>query len=189
LTPEDEERRRRRRERNKIAATKCRLKKRERTANLIHESETLETQNIDLKNQLQELQNQQRSLMEILSLHRPQCQHNIGPATRDHLYRLPPVSSVMETHSYSRPPSVDPSFRSQLEIYSTRASSTVATANNMVYVRSNHNKPSIIIEEVNENYELCEFTNLDTYPYNSPCHNYTGNPNYGSTGMDSGCMA
>jgi hypothetical protein len=35
LTAEDEERRRRRRERNKIAATKCRLKKRERTVNLV----------------------------------------------------------------------------------------------------------------------------------------------------------
>lgn len=38
LTPEDEERRRRRRERNKIAATKCRLKKREKTFNLVHVS-------------------------------------------------------------------------------------------------------------------------------------------------------
>lgn len=52
LTPEDEERRRRRRERNKIAATKCRMKKRERTVNLVTESEVLETQNIDLKAQL-----------------------------------------------------------------------------------------------------------------------------------------
>lgn len=52
LTPEDEERRRRRRERNKIAATKCRMKKRERTVNLVTESEVLENQNIDLKAQL-----------------------------------------------------------------------------------------------------------------------------------------
>lgn len=38
LTAEDEERRRRRRERNKIAATKCRLKKRERTTHLMQVS-------------------------------------------------------------------------------------------------------------------------------------------------------
>ncbi|KAJ8927964.1 hypothetical protein NQ314_019489 [Rhamnusium bicolor] len=189
LTPEDEERRRRRRERNKIAATKCRLKKRERTANLVHESETLETQNIDLKNQLQELQNQKRSLTEMLSLHRPQCQHNIGPATRDHLYRLPPVS-VIETHSYSRPSSVDPNFRIQnLEVYSTRPAS-VGVSNNLTYTRPSYSKPpSIIVEEVSETYELSQFTNLDSYPYNSPCHNYSGNQNYGSTGMDNGCMA
>lgn len=38
LTAEDEERRRKRRERNKIAATKCRLKKREKTTNLMQVS-------------------------------------------------------------------------------------------------------------------------------------------------------
>ncbi|XP_018572448.1 activating transcription factor 3 [Anoplophora glabripennis] len=188
LTPEDEERRRRRRERNKIAATKCRLKKRERTANLVHESETLETQNIDLKTQLQELQNQKRSLMEVLSLHRPQCQHNIGPVTRDHIYRLPPVSSVMETHSYSRPASGDLCFRSQVEVYSTRAN--IGGVSNITYSKSNYSKPpSIIVEEVHENYEFSEYTNLDTYPYNSPCHNYSENQNYSSTGLDNGCMA
>lgn len=114
LTPEDEERRRKRRERNKIAATKCRLKKRERTANLVVESETLETQNIELKSQIQELQNQRRQLFEILSLHRPNCQRNIAPVSRDVVFnnRLPPVSSVIETnHSYNRPSSVDNNYR------------------------------------------------------------------------------
>ena len=69
LTPDDEERRRRRRERNKIAATKCRLKKREQTVNLVHESEILETQNIDLKTQIQKLEEQRRSLLDVISAH------------------------------------------------------------------------------------------------------------------------
>ncbi|XP_023014063.1 activating transcription factor 3 [Leptinotarsa decemlineata] len=190
LTPEDEERRRRRRERNKIAATKCRLKKRERTANLIHESETLETQNIELKTQLQELQGQKQSLMDMLSIHRPHCQHNIGPATRDLLYRLPPVSSVMETHSYSRPPSVDSSFRNNNQESFSSRSANVSVSNNLTYTRSGFCKPpSIVIEEVNEDYELSQFTNLESYPYSSPCHNYSGNGNYNSTGIDNGCMA
>jgi len=73
LTPEDEERRRRRRERNKIAATKCRLKKRERTVNLVQESEILENQNHDLKSQIQELETQRRRLVDMLSVHRPNC--------------------------------------------------------------------------------------------------------------------
>ncbi|XP_053608216.1 activating transcription factor 3 [Plodia interpunctella] len=76
LTPEDEERRRRRRERNKIAATKCRLKKRERTVNLVTESEVLETQNIELKAQLKELEVQKRQLVDMLSLHAPSCVKN-----------------------------------------------------------------------------------------------------------------
>ncbi|XP_063709882.1 activating transcription factor 3 [Culicoides brevitarsis] len=78
LTPEDEDRRRRRRERNKIAATKCRMKKRERTVNLVNESETLETQNIDFKNQIRELENQRRKLNEILQAHSPHCVHQGG---------------------------------------------------------------------------------------------------------------
>lgn len=73
MTPEDEERRRRRRERNKIAATKCRLKKREKTVILVQESEILETQNHDLKSQIQELETQRRRLVEMLSVHSPSC--------------------------------------------------------------------------------------------------------------------
>ncbi|CAK1543155.1 unnamed protein product [Leptosia nina] len=76
LTPEDEERRRRRRERNKIAATKCRMKKRERTVNLVTESEVLENQNIDLKAQLKDLEVQKRQLMDMLSLHSASCVKN-----------------------------------------------------------------------------------------------------------------
>ncbi|KAK3908238.1 Activating transcription factor 3 [Frankliniella fusca] len=73
LTPEDEERRRRRRERNKVAATKCRIKKRERTVNLVQESEILESQNYELKSQIQELETQRRRLVDMLSSHSPTC--------------------------------------------------------------------------------------------------------------------
>ncbi|KAG6450199.1 proto-oncogene c-Fos [Manduca sexta] len=82
LTPEDEERRRRRRERNKIAATKCRMKKRERTVNLVTESEVLENQNIDLKAQLKDLEVQKRQLIDMLSLHAASCVKNNNNATR-----------------------------------------------------------------------------------------------------------
>ncbi|XP_026330695.1 transcription factor kayak-like isoform X2 [Hyposmocoma kahamanoa] len=82
LTPEDEERRRRRRERNKIAATKCRMKKRERTVNLVTESEVLETQNIDLKAQLKELEVQKRQLIDMLAMHAASCIKHSNTATR-----------------------------------------------------------------------------------------------------------
>ncbi|KAL1401922.1 hypothetical protein pipiens_006311 [Culex pipiens pipiens] len=78
LTPEDEDRRRRRRERNKIAATKCRMKKRERTVNLVNESETLDAQNKELKSQVTELENQRRKLMEVLQAHSGSCVHQKG---------------------------------------------------------------------------------------------------------------
>lgn len=81
LTPEDEERRRRRRERNKIAATKCRQKKRERTNNLVYESEALETQNLDLKSKIQELEKERRKLVDVLSVHKPNCNKHPFPST------------------------------------------------------------------------------------------------------------
>lgn len=69
LTPEDEERRKRRRERNKLAATKCRNKKKERTQWLAVESTHLETDNSALKKEIQELQKKKSYLMELLQCH------------------------------------------------------------------------------------------------------------------------
>lgn len=115
LTAEDEERRRRRRERNKIAATKCRLKKRERTANLVQESETLETQNVDLKNQIRDLQNQKQSLLEILAIHKPQCQHNIGKYSFDNCKHTFFFFAVKIGHNLSN--SHKPSFFFQHDLY------------------------------------------------------------------------
>merc|ERR1711963_1353638 len=73
LTYEDAERRNRRRERNKIAATKCRNKKKERTTRLIAEGEVLEIQNASLKEELKKLEVEKRSLSELLSQHHSHC--------------------------------------------------------------------------------------------------------------------
>ncbi|XP_045774024.1 transcription factor kayak [Maniola jurtina] len=118
LTPEDEERRRRRRERNKIAATKCRMKKRERTVNLVNESEILENQNIDLKAQLKDLEVQKRQLIDMLSVHSASCVKNncsnarASPTAPYNLLRAyePPTTfpATYDTHSpYIRPESAN----------------------------------------------------------------------------------
>merc|ERR1712080_475988 len=73
LTPEDEERRRRRRERNKVAATKCRNKKKEKTHILVAESEIVEVQNASLKAEVARLDAEKRRLTNILALHEPNC--------------------------------------------------------------------------------------------------------------------
>lgn len=73
LTPEDEERRKRRRERNKIAATKCRLKKREKTNILVNDCEHLEKQNNTLKSQVQLLETELHGLVEMFNQHGPTC--------------------------------------------------------------------------------------------------------------------
>lgn len=103
LTPEDEERRRRRRERNKIAATKCRLKKREKTVILVQESEILETQNHDLKSQIQELETQRRRLVDMLSLHGPTCLKQGGPDNSYQQY-AEPVHLPSYQENFVQPP-------------------------------------------------------------------------------------
>uniref|UniRef100_A0A8D0G8Y8 Activating transcription factor 3 n=1 Tax=Sphenodon punctatus TaxID=8508 RepID=A0A8D0G8Y8_SPHPU len=71
--PQEDDRKRRRRERNKIAAAKCRNKKKEKTECLQKESEKLETINAELKAQIEELKNEKQHLIYMLNLHRPTC--------------------------------------------------------------------------------------------------------------------
>lgn len=73
LTSEDEERRRRRRERNKVAATKCRNRKKERTGILMQESDALEDQNLNFRTEIQRLEAEKRRLMDVLAMHSPTC--------------------------------------------------------------------------------------------------------------------
>ena len=72
-SPEDEERRRRRRERNKVAATKCRHKKKEHVIQLNIESQTLESSNFNLKTELQQLEQERNHLITLLANHRQYC--------------------------------------------------------------------------------------------------------------------
>jgi len=110
LTPEDEERRNRRRERNKLAATKCRNKKKEATAELIKESEVVEALNQSLKQELSRLEAEERQLTEVLHTHsrsasccRPwkrrkldQPEHSPEDSTRetDQLFRVPEIPDL-----------------------------------------------------------------------------------------------
>ncbi|CAB0038391.1 unnamed protein product [Trichogramma brassicae] len=80
LTPEDEERRRKRRERNKIAATKCRLKKRQKTTNLVQESECLTSQNQHLKKEIQQLSTEREELIKMLGEHNCTRGKNASPS-------------------------------------------------------------------------------------------------------------
>lgn len=73
LTTEDEERRRRRRERNKVAATKCRNRKKERTGILMKESDVLEDQNSNFRSEIQRLESEKRRLLDVLAMHSSSC--------------------------------------------------------------------------------------------------------------------
>merc|ERR1711963_1067528 len=73
LAPEDMVKRQRRRERNKVAATKCRNKKKARTVNLMKVSETLDAQNKALKIEITKLEAEKSRLIDVLSRHQPNC--------------------------------------------------------------------------------------------------------------------
>uniref|UniRef100_A0A8C6Y5G3 FOS like 1, AP-1 transcription factor subunit n=1 Tax=Naja naja TaxID=35670 RepID=A0A8C6Y5G3_NAJNA len=73
LTPEEEERRRLRRERNKMAAAKCRNRRKELTDTLQAETDQLEAEQTGLRKEIAELQKQKDRLELVLEAHRPVC--------------------------------------------------------------------------------------------------------------------
>ncbi|XP_067883815.1 fos-related antigen 2 isoform X3 [Heterodontus francisci] len=73
LTPEEEEKRRVRRERNKVAAAKCRNRRRELTERLQDETEKLEEEKSDLQKEIAVLQKEKEKLEFMLVAHKPVC--------------------------------------------------------------------------------------------------------------------
>merc|ERR1712013_550171 len=78
LSPEDKTRRQRRRERNKVAAEKCRNKKKKETQKLFAESEMVERANACYKKELSRLKEEEKHLIKILETHKPLCQLQMG---------------------------------------------------------------------------------------------------------------
>ncbi|KAJ7345014.1 hypothetical protein JRQ81_000964 [Phrynocephalus forsythii] len=73
LTPEEEEKRRIRRERNKMAAAKCRNRRRELTDTLQAETDQLEEEKSTLQTEIANLLKEKEKLEFILAAHRPAC--------------------------------------------------------------------------------------------------------------------
>lgn len=73
MTPEEEEKRRVRRERNKLAAAKCRNRRRELTDRLQAETDQLEEEKAELESEIAELQKEKDRLEFVLVAHAPAC--------------------------------------------------------------------------------------------------------------------
>ncbi|XP_062380427.1 fos-related antigen 1a isoform X2 [Sardina pilchardus] len=73
LSPEEQERRRVRRERNKMAAAKCRNRRRELTDTLQTETDQLEDDKSRLQKEIANLQKEKEKLELVLEAHRPIC--------------------------------------------------------------------------------------------------------------------
>ncbi|KAM8847611.1 protein c-Fos-like [Synchiropus picturatus] len=89
---EEEERRRIRRERNKIAAAKCRNRRRELIDTLQAETDQLEDEKCALQSEVADLMKEKENLEQILASHRPSC-------------KLAPESGDEESKDSNMPPS------------------------------------------------------------------------------------
>lgn len=105
LTPEEEEKRRVRRERNKLAAAKCRNRRRELTEMLQGETEKLEEEKADLQKEIETLQKEKDKLEFMLVAHNPVCK--LPPEERhqsSHSQQCVPLPLTMRSNLVSRGP-------------------------------------------------------------------------------------
>ncbi|XP_078116552.1 fos-related antigen 1a [Sander vitreus] len=104
LSQEEMERRRVRRERNKLAAAKCRNRRRELTDTLQNETDQLEDEKSNLQKEIAELQKEKEKLELVLEAHRPICKIEESDSDSD---TNPSNSSLggikLEPQDFSRP--------------------------------------------------------------------------------------
>ncbi|XP_028314590.1 fos-related antigen 1a [Gouania willdenowi] len=91
LSQEELERRRIRRERNKLAAAKCRNRRRELTDSLQNETDDLEDEKSRLQKEIAELQKEKEKLELVLEAHRPICKIEDSDSDSD---PTPSISSL-----------------------------------------------------------------------------------------------
>ncbi|XP_043112996.1 fos-related antigen 1a isoform X2 [Puntigrus tetrazona] len=94
LSPEELERRRIRRERNKMAAAKCRNRRRELTDTLQNETDQLEDEKSRLQKEIAELQKAKDKLELVLEAHRPICKVQDSDSDSDSNTKLPSLSGI-----------------------------------------------------------------------------------------------
>ncbi|XP_017280113.1 protein fosB isoform X2 [Kryptolebias marmoratus] len=104
LTPEEEEKRRVRRERNKLAAAKCRNRRRELTDRLQSETDILEEEKAELEAEISELQKEKERLEFVLVAHQPNCKIPYQEQAQQGSAQLPPVQSQIPPQSLQPPP-------------------------------------------------------------------------------------
>ncbi|KAM9319000.1 protein FosB isoform 3-T3 [Pholidichthys leucotaenia] len=106
LTPEEEEKRRVRRERNKLAAAKCRNRRRELTDRLQSETDLLEEEKAELEAEISELQKEKERLEFVLVAHQPNCKIPYQDQPQQSSSQLPPVQSQLPPQTLQPPVSI-----------------------------------------------------------------------------------
>ncbi|KAK2891221.1 hypothetical protein Q8A67_013864 [Cirrhinus molitorella] len=94
LSPDELERRRIRRERNKMAAAKCRNRRRELTDTLQSQTDELEDEKSRLKKEIADLQKEKEKLELVLEAHRPICKVQDSDSDSDSNSDIPTLSGI-----------------------------------------------------------------------------------------------
>lgn len=113
LSQEELERRRIRRERNKLAAAKCRNRRRELTDTLQNETDELEDEKSRLQKEIAELQKEKEKLELVLEAHRPICKIEESDSDSDTNPNLSSLETIkLEPDNHSRPrPTTRPAIK------------------------------------------------------------------------------
>ncbi|XP_026214231.1 fos-related antigen 1a [Anabas testudineus] len=125
LSQEELERRKIRRERNKLAAAKCRNRRRELTDSLQNETDELEDEKSRLQKEIADLQKEKDRLELVLEAHRPICKIEDSDSDSD---PHPSISSLggikLEPEDFSRP---GPSTKSGTRMEKPKPKITIPT--------------------------------------------------------------
>ncbi|XP_038555667.1 fos-related antigen 1a isoform X1 [Micropterus salmoides] len=104
LSQEEMERRRIRRERNKLAAAKCRNRRRELTDTLQNETDQLEDEKSRLQKEIEELQREKDRLELVLEAHRPICKIEDSDSDSDPSPSISSLGGIKMEPEHSRRP-------------------------------------------------------------------------------------
>ena len=175
FTPEDYSRRQKRRDRNKIAAEKCRVKKKKETINLFAESEEVERQNACYKYDIVRLEAEQSHLMSILAQHKPVCKK----VTKSESVAIEHPTWHFDESNTFRVPSIPPSahhkniaIEEQLkteacEVFMSDDARDYSTKQSdwNIDTKENVAKTSIFKTSPIEGYEVAKYSNLSYHGY------------------------
>lgn len=106
LSPEEEERRRIRRERNKLAAAKCRNRRRELTDSLQMETDSLEEEKAALQAEISNLMKEKEQLELLLTTHQPHCKIPAEMQEEEEMYEEPQKHTLLVQDVRSPSPTI-----------------------------------------------------------------------------------
>ncbi|XP_017263637.1 fos-related antigen 1a [Kryptolebias marmoratus] len=125
LSHEELERRRLRRERNKLAAAKCRNRRRELTDSLQSETDELEDEKSRLQKEIDELKKEKEKLELVLEAHRPICKIEDSDSDSDPNPSLSSLGAIKLEPEESSPPG--PSTRPRVKLEKPKPKITIPT--------------------------------------------------------------